>query len=84
MNNMANSLEKNLVQSFLSQKIGNDSERNINPEKIYECLENAGSIDYCNNKINSYLNNAVASLEPLKQSIYKSYLTRMAESLKMS
>jgi geranylgeranyl pyrophosphate synthase len=83
MKKVANSSEKILLNSFLSPKTDNDSEGNISPEKIYECLENAGSIDYCNNKINSYLNSAVASLKPLKQNIYKSYLTNMAESLKM-
>ena len=83
INNAGNSSQKKLLQSFLSQKAENGSEGKISPEKIYECLENAGSIAYCNDKINSYLNKAVASLEPLRQSIYKSYLTRMAESMKM-
>jgi geranylgeranyl pyrophosphate synthase len=83
INNAGNSSQKKLLQSFLSQKMEAGSEGKISPEKLYECLENAGSIAYCNDKINSYLNKAVASLEPLRQSIYKSYLIKMAKSLKM-
>jgi geranylgeranyl pyrophosphate synthase len=82
MNSAANSLEKNFLQSFLSEKVENGSERKITPEKLYECLENAGSIAYCTERINGYLNRAVASLEPLKKSIYKSYLIKMADSLR--
>ena len=82
MNSAANSLEKNFLQSFLSEKVENGSEQKITPEKLYECLENAGSIAYCTEKINGYLNRAVASLEPLKKSIYKSYLIKMADSLR--
>jgi len=82
LNCSANSIEKNLLQSFISEKPANSSERKITPAKLYECLENAGSIDYCTDKINGYLNNAVASLEPLKKTVYKSYLVKMADSLR--
>ena len=51
LNCSANSLEKNLLQSFISEKPANSSERKITPAKLYECLENAGSIDYCTDKI---------------------------------
>ena len=73
---------KKILQSFLSTKLENGLEQTITPEKLYECLENFGSISYCNNKINSYLNKAVTSLVPIKNSIYKSYLFKMAESLR--
>jgi octaprenyl-diphosphate synthase len=82
MNSMANRLGKNLLQTFLSQKSENRSEQTITPEKLYEHLENAGSIAYCTEKMNGYLNKAVESLEPLKKSVYKSYLNKIADSLR--
>ena len=82
MNNSSNSLGKNLLQSFLSDKVENGSEQKITPEKLYECLENSGSIAYSAEKINGYLTRAVESLEPLKQSVYKSYLIKIADSLR--
>lgn len=82
MNSSANSLEKNLLKSFLSEKVENGSEPKITPEKLYECLENSGSLAYCAEKINGYLTRAVESLEPLKKSVYKSYLIKMADSLR--
>jgi len=82
LNTAASSSEKNLLQSFLSEKEENNSEWKLNPEKLYEYLENAGSIAYCTKKINGYLSKAVASLEPLKKSIYRHYLINMADSLR--
>lgn len=81
MNSAAKSLEKNFLRSFLLEA-ENGSERKFAPEKLYECLENAGSIAYCTDKMNGYLKRAVASLEPLKKSVYKSYIITMAESLR--
>lgn len=82
LNNTASSSEKNVLQSFLSKKAETGSGK-ITPEKLYACLENAGSIAYCNERINGYLDRAVASLEPLKENIYKSYLIKMADSLRI-
>ncbi len=82
VNNAKKSTEKNFLRSLLSEKAENGSDQKFTQEKLYEFLENAGSIAYCNEKISGYLNRAVASLEPLKESIYKSYIIKMAESLR--
>jgi geranylgeranyl pyrophosphate synthase len=83
LNSTASNLEKNLIQSFLSEKTEDGSKLKVTPEKLYECLENAGSIAYCNERINDYVNRAVASLEPLKKSVYKSYLIKIADSIRI-
>jgi geranylgeranyl pyrophosphate synthase len=46
-------------------------------------LEKSGSRDYCVNKVDLYVDKAVASLLPLKKSVFKDYLTHMAESLRL-
>jgi geranylgeranyl pyrophosphate synthase len=46
-------------------------------------LEDAGSLRYCADRINRYVDNAIASLKPMRESVYKTYLVRMAESLRL-
>ncbi len=82
MNSMANASEKRAFQSFLAEKPEDRSKRKVTPEKLFEFLENTGSISYSERKINSYIDRAVECLGPLKQSIYKSYLIEMADSIR--
>ncbi|HKM60798.1 MAG TPA: polyprenyl synthetase family protein [Candidatus Bathyarchaeia archaeon] len=42
-----------------------------------------GSLNYCTNRLNMYVERAVASLAPLKETRFKSYLVEMAELLKV-
>jgi geranylgeranyl pyrophosphate synthase len=51
------------------------------PEKLYETLGNSGCLRYCFNKKEDYLNNAVANLENVRDSVYKSYLVKMIDNL---
>jgi geranylgeranyl pyrophosphate synthase len=44
------------------------------PKKLYKRLKETGSLNYSKDKMNQYLNTAIASLKPLKKSIYKSTL----------
>jgi geranylgeranyl pyrophosphate synthase len=51
------------------------------PEKLYETLENSSCLRYCFDKKEDYLNNAVANLENVRDSVYKSYLVKMVDNL---
>jgi hypothetical protein len=46
-------------------------------------LGNSGSLIYCNNKIDQFIEHAKASLDQLKDTIYKTYLIEMADSLRL-
>jgi geranylgeranyl pyrophosphate synthase len=58
-----------------------DKETTIN--MLRENLENTDSLRYCAHKINQYVTNAIVSLEPLKESLFKGYLIEMANSLRL-
>jgi octaprenyl-diphosphate synthase len=49
---------------------------------LHRRLEETGSLSYCTNRIDQYLGRAVASLKPVRESIYKEYLIQMVDSLK--
>ena len=53
-------------------------------EEILRRLKENGSIDYCKNKINHYAKTAIANIEPLKNSVYKEHLRKLAESLRLA
>ena len=42
-----------------------------------------GSLAYCANRVDEYVDRAVSSLAPLRESRFKGYLTEMAESLRI-
>jgi len=65
-------------------KIEEKSEQKITPKELYERMKDAGSLNYCTDRINKYLDAAVASLEPIRKSIYKNRLVELAESHKLS
>ena len=65
----------------ISAKNPNAKETTIN--MLREHLESTGSLRYCGDKINQYVTNAIASLEPLKESLFKGYLIEMANSLRL-
>jgi geranylgeranyl pyrophosphate synthase len=50
---------------------------------LHSNLESAGSLRYCTARINQYIDNAVASLEPIKESFCKAYMVQMADSLRI-
>jgi geranylgeranyl pyrophosphate synthase len=50
---------------------------------LQRSLEDAGSLRYCADRINQYVDRAVASLKPMRESVYKSYLVNLAESLRL-
>ena len=71
-----------LLQGLKSQKEVNSSEENVLLGRLYESLETSGSLRYCVSKINYYSQRATTSLKPLRDSVYKSYLIVMAQSLR--
>jgi len=52
--------------------------------KLHQDLESVGSLSYCADRINHYIDKAVACLKPLKESVYKAYIIQMADSLRPS
>lgn len=71
-----------LFQAIVTAKAQNPSEKETALKILRDSLESTGSLRYCTDKINQYITNAITSLEPLKESIYKGYLVGMAGSLK--
>lgn len=51
-------------------------------ERILKSLKASGSFDYVEQKINRYLQQAIASVKPLKNTFYKEHLVQMANWLK--
>jgi octaprenyl-diphosphate synthase len=51
--------------------------------KLHGSLESSGSLRYCTARTNQYIDNAVASLKPVKESVYKTYMVQMADSLRL-
>jgi octaprenyl-diphosphate synthase len=70
-----------LFQAITSMKAQSPHEKGITLDRMRKGLESTGSLQYCIDKINQYLDAAIDSLEPLKECVYKGYLVRMADSL---
>jgi len=69
-----------LLEELLSTKTEESlltflNELNVNSEKN-------GALRYCANKVDLYVDEAIAAIFPLKESIFKDYLIQMAESLR--
>jgi geranylgeranyl pyrophosphate synthase len=76
----ANDEKQALLESLLSAKTQESLSAFLNEAQVY--FKN-GSMGYCAGKVDEYINRAVASLALLKESIFKSYLTEMAELLRI-
>jgi len=59
----------------------NDTRTEI-AEKLVQIIRHAGSIDYCEKKIEDYLRQAVASICHLRDTEYKTYLAEMTRALR--
>jgi geranylgeranyl pyrophosphate synthase len=51
--------------------------------KLKVCLEEAGSLEYCARKIDTYVDTAISGLAPLEESVRKGLLVEMAEALRL-
>jgi octaprenyl-diphosphate synthase len=63
-------------------KSQNPAEKTALVNRLHRDLESAGSLSYCADRINHYVDKAVASLKPLKESVYKAHIIQMADSLR--
>jgi geranylgeranyl pyrophosphate synthase len=72
-----------LFQAIVTIKAQNPHEKETALNILREGLESTGSLRYCIDKINQYITNAITSLEPLKECVYKGYLVGMADSLRL-
>ena len=82
------SLEPDEREAFLeainSVKAQSHGEKATFLDTLHKSLENTGTLRYCTAKVNQYVDDAISSLEPLKESVYKAYLIKMAESLRLT
>ena len=76
----ANDEKQELLERLLSAKTQEGISAFLNEAQVY--FKN-GSLAYCASKVDEYIDRAVASLAPLKESVFKSYLIEMAELLRI-
>ena len=76
-------VKEELFQAIAAISAQNPNEKETTINMLREHLESTGSLRYCADKINQYVTNAIASLEPLKDSLFKDYLIEMANSLRL-
>jgi octaprenyl-diphosphate synthase len=69
-------------KAVVAVKDQSHEEKKIFLDRLRKSLESTGSMRYCASKVNRYIDNAIASLEPLKESVYKAYLVQMTDSLR--
>ena len=76
-------LKEKLFQAITAINTQNSNEKENTINMLRENLKSTGSLRYCADKIDQYVTNAIASLEPLKESPFKGYLIKMANALKL-
>ena len=76
-------LKEKLFQAIRAINSQNPNEKENTINMLREYLKSTGSLRYCADKIDQYVTNAIASLEPLKESPFKGYLIEMANSLQI-
>ena len=82
------SLEPDAREAFLeaisSVKAQSHAEEVAFLDALRKSLENTGTLRYCADKVNRYVDDALSSLKPVKESVYKAYLIKMADSLRLT
>ncbi len=73
---------KALIQNVASAHRRSGSRERLLLTELEVALENTHSLSYCDQKISLFLDRAATSIAPLRDSVYKTYLAQMAESLK--
>ena len=69
------------IHIYESTGKGENYFQDLSPEQLYGQLKKFNCLRYCLDKTNDYLNKAVANLEPLRASVYKTYLLKMVDNL---
>jgi octaprenyl-diphosphate synthase len=84
---LCESLEPDEREAFLEAigpvKAQSHGEKVTFLDNLHKSLERTGSLRYCADKVNQYVDDAISSLEPVKESIYKKYLIKTADSLRL-
>jgi geranylgeranyl pyrophosphate synthase len=79
-------VEPNVIKAFFEAvgtvKSQSSAEKTMFLDKLHKDLERTGSLRYCADRVNHYVDNAINSLAPLRKSRYKTYLVQMANSLR--
>jgi octaprenyl-diphosphate synthase len=70
-------------KAIVSVKAKSHAEKETFLDRLHKTLESTGAIRYCTVKVNRYIDNAIASLEPVKESVYKAHLVQMIDSLRL-
>jgi len=70
-------------KAVVAVKAQNHAEKKTFLDRLRKNLESSGALRYCTDKVNQYVDNALASLEPLKESVYKAHLIQMTDSLRL-
>jgi octaprenyl-diphosphate synthase len=73
-----------ILEAIGSVKTQSHTEKVTFLGNLNKSLENTESLRYCAAKVNQYVDDAISSLEPVKESVYKAYLIKMAESLRLT
>lgn len=79
----SNAKEKELLENLFRvamRKKGSSKPKIV--ESISHAIKEKGSIEYCERKISQHLKQTVDNVAPLRETEYKNYLVKMAESLK--
>jgi geranylgeranyl diphosphate synthase type I len=53
-------------------------------QAVLQLLEVKGSIDYCKNKVNLFVDSAIRNIQPVKDTVFKRNLLEMVESLRFA
>jgi len=79
----SNMTERRFIEEKLQDTINNSSRaKNEAANDLLETLSQKGSLDYCEDKIDEHLRQAVASISTLKDTKYRTYLVEMTKALK--
>jgi octaprenyl-diphosphate synthase len=75
-------LREKFLQQLSSFKAQSPSEKSEFLKELQKALQSTGTVNYCICKVNQYIDDAVDSLESIKESIYKDFIIQVAESLR--
>jgi geranylgeranyl pyrophosphate synthase len=81
------SVKPNVRDAFFERVVAVNSQGSAEKaaliNELHRSLESTESFSYCEDRINQYVDSSIASLKSLRESVYKRYLVRMADSLRL-
>lgn len=76
-------IEREMLLEDLQILVGKDSVKKNVLSRILQNLKTSGSVDYCREKINRYIDQANMNIQCLRDTDFKFYLVKMAKSLRL-